>query len=44
MVVLGELEQVALWEVRKLESSDVTQRLATPDDIDLLAEVILGGG
>lgn len=44
MVVLGKLEQVPLREVWKHEASDFTQWLAMPDNIDLLAEVILGGG
>lgn len=44
MTVLGKLEQVPLREVWKHEASDFTQWLAMPDNIDLLAEVILGGG
>lgn len=44
MVVLGKLEQVPLREVWKHEAADFTQWLAMPDNIDLLAEVILGGG
>ncbi len=44
MVMLGKLEQVPLREVWKHEASDFTQWLAMPDNIDLLAEVILGGG
>lgn len=44
MTVLGKLEQVPLREVWKHEASYFTQWLAMPDNIDLLAEVILGGG
>ncbi|ERG64560.1 hypothetical protein L332_08885 [Agrococcus pavilionensis RW1] len=44
MAELGKLEQVPLREVWKHEASDFTQWLAMPDNIDQLAEVILGGG
>lgn len=44
MDALGKLEQVPLREVWKHEASDFTQWLALPDNMDLLAEVILGGG
>ena len=41
---LGKLEQVDLREVWKHEAVDFTQWLALPENIDELAEVILGGG
>ncbi|GAA10812.1 MULTISPECIES: DUF4268 domain-containing protein [Gordonia] len=44
MTVLGRLEQVPLREVWRHEASDFTQWLALPENIDQLAEVILGGG
>jgi len=44
MAALGTLEQVDLREVWKHEATDFTQWLALPENIDQLAEVILGGG
>ena len=44
MAPLGKLDQVPLREVWKHEASDFTQWLALPENIDQLAEVILGGG
>lgn len=44
MAVLGRLEQVPLREVWRHEAIDFTQWLALPENIDQLAEVILGGG
>ncbi|MGP5044787.1 DUF4268 domain-containing protein [Glutamicibacter sp. BW77] len=44
MTSLGKLEQVPLREVWKHEAFDFTQWLALPENIDQLAEVILGGG
>lgn len=44
MVILGRLEQVPLREVWRHEAIDFTQWLALPENIDQLAEVILGGG
>lgn len=44
MAALGKLEQVPLREVWKHEAVDFTQWLALPENIDQLAEVILGGG
>lgn len=44
MVILGKLEQVPLREVWRHEAIDFTQWLAIPENIDQLAEVILGGG
>ena len=41
---LGKLERVPLREVWRHEASDFTQWLALPENIDQLAEVILGGG
>ncbi|MFJ5956721.1 DUF4268 domain-containing protein [Paenarthrobacter sp. NPDC092416] len=41
---LGKLEQVPLREVWKHEASDFTQWLALPENVDQLAEVVLGGG
>ena len=43
MAALGTLEQVNLREVWKHEAVDFTQWLALPENIDQLAEVILGG-
>ncbi|MDR2323275.1 MAG: DUF4268 domain-containing protein [Microbacterium sp.] len=44
MIGLGKLEQVPLREIWKHEALDFTQWLALPENIDQLAEVILGGG
>lgn len=44
MAALGKLEQVDLREVWKHEAVDFTQWLALPENIDQLAEAILGGG
>lgn len=44
MITLGKLEQVPLREIWKHEALDFTQWLALPENIDQLAEVILGGG
>lgn len=44
MIDLGKLEQVPLREIWKHEALDFTQWLALPENIDQLAEVILGGG
>jgi hypothetical protein len=44
VTALGKLEQVAFREGWKHEAIDFTQWLALPENIDQLAEVILGGG
>jgi hypothetical protein len=44
VAALGKLEQVDLREVWKHEAVNFTQWLALPENIDQLAEVILGGG
>jgi hypothetical protein len=44
VIGLGKLEQVPLREIWKHEALDFTQWLALPENIDQLAEVILGGG